>query len=62
MRVGEEEVEIPGTVVVKQGDNIGPILFILYLVQAVSTSLDNKWNFTAPHLERRDLKKDAGIK
>jgi hypothetical protein len=41
MRVGEEEVEIPESVGVKQGDNIGPILFI-YLVQAVSTSLDIK--------------------
>lgn len=37
MRVGEEEVEIPGMVGVKQRDNIGPILFI-YFVQAVSTS------------------------
>ena len=54
MRVGEEEVEISGTVGVKQRDNIGPILFI-YFVQAVSTSLDNKWNFTTPYFGRRDL-------
>ena len=54
MRVGEEEVEIPGTVGVKQRDNIGPILFI-YFVQAVSASLDNKWNFTTPYFGRRDL-------
>jgi hypothetical protein len=46
---------------VKQGDNIGPILFI-YLVQAVPTSLHSKWNFIATDFGRRDLKKDAGIK
>ena len=31
MKVGEEEVEIKGTVGVKQGDNIGLILFILFI-------------------------------
>ena len=41
MKVGEEEVEIKGTVGVKQGDNLGPILFIL-LIQAVSSTLDKK--------------------
>ena len=44
MKVGEEEVEIEGTVGVKQGDNLGPILFIL-LVQAVASTLDKKWTF-----------------
>ena len=41
MKVGEEEVEINGTVGVKQGDNLGPILFIL-LIQAVASTLDKK--------------------
>ena len=41
---GEEKVKIEGTVGVKQGDNLGPILFI-YLIQAVATTLDKKWNF-----------------
>ena len=47
MKVGEEEIEINGTVGVKQGDNLGPILFIL-LVQAVASTLDKKWNFATP--------------
>jgi hypothetical protein len=33
---------------VKQGDNLGPILFLLYIVQAVVTTLDDKWQFTKP--------------
>jgi hypothetical protein len=33
---------------VKQGDNLGPILF-LYIVQAVVTTLDDKWQFTKPN-------------
>ena len=44
MKVGEEEVEIKGEVGVKQGDNLGPILFII-LIQAVSTTLDKKMEF-----------------
>jgi hypothetical protein len=32
---------------VKQGNNLGPILF-LYIVQAVVTTLDDKWQFTKP--------------
>ena len=41
MKVGEEEVEIEGKIGVKQGDNLGPILFII-LIQALSTKLDKK--------------------
>ena len=47
MKVGEEGVEINGTVGVKQGDNIDPILFIL-LIQAVSSTIDKKWTFAMP--------------
>jgi hypothetical protein len=39
MKVGTKKASINSTVGVKQGDNLGPILFI-YLIQAVSTSLD----------------------
>lgn len=39
--VGKEEVKIGAEVGVKQGDNLGPILFI-YLIQAVSNTLDQK--------------------
>ena len=47
MKVGgeeEEEVEIKGIVGVKQGGNLGPILFIL-LIQAISSTPDKKWEF-----------------
>ena len=60
MKVGEEEVEIEGTVGVKQGDNLGPILFII-LIQAVSTALNKKWNFTTPDFRRYVLKKKNTI-
>jgi len=41
--VGGEEVEIEGSVGVKQGDNLGPILF-MYLIKAVSsTTMAKKW-------------------
>ena len=61
MKVGEEEVEIEGTVGVKQGDNLGPILFIL-LVQAVASTLDKKWTFDTPDFRKHELKKDGSIK
>ena len=50
MKVREEEVEINGTVSVKQGDNLGPILFFL-LIQAVALTLDKKWNLLLPTFE-----------
>ena len=56
MKVRKEEVEIKGEVGVKQGDNLGPILFII-LIQAVSTTLDKKWNFAKPDFRRHTLKK-----
>ena len=61
MKVGEEQVKIKGTVSVKQGDNLGLILFIL-LIQAVSSTLDKKWNFSIPDFRRHALKKDGGVK
>ena len=48
MKVGEKEVEINGTVGVKQGDNLGPILLIL-LIQAFASTLDMKWTFATPN-------------
>ena len=60
MKVGEEEVKIEGTVGVKQGDNLGPILFIL-LIQAVTSTLDKKWTFDTPNFRRHSLKKDGSI-
>ena len=61
MSVGEEEVEIEGSVGVKQGDNLGPILFI-YLIQAVATTMDKKWTFATPDFRRHGSKKDGQVK
>ena len=64
MKVGggeEKEVEIKGIVGVKQGGNLGPILFIL-LIQAISSTLDKKWNFSTPDFRRHALKKDGEVK
>jgi len=47
MKVGESLVEIASTVGVKQGDNLGPILFII-LVNAVAETLKKKWTFEKP--------------
>ena len=58
MKVGEEEVEINGTVGVKQGDNLGPILIIL-LIQAITSTLDKKWNFATPDFWKHFLKQDG---
>ena len=60
MSVGEE-VEIEGAVGVKQGDNLGPILFI-YLIQAVATTMDKKWTFATPDFRRHGSKKDGQVK
>ena len=61
MKEGEEEVEIKVTVGVKQGDNLPSILFII-LIQAVSTTLDKKWNFATTDYSRHTLQKDGGVK
>jgi hypothetical protein len=39
---------------VKQGDNLGPILFI-FVIQAVSITLDKKWTFQKPDFRWRPL-------
>jgi hypothetical protein len=47
LRVGEKLEQFLSTSEVKQGDNLAPILFI-FVIHAVSNSLDKKWNFTTP--------------
>ena len=44
MKVGTKKETVTGEAGVKQGDNLGPILFI-HAIQAVSTSMDKKWSF-----------------
>jgi len=61
MSCGEEEVEIEGSVGMKQGDNFGPILFI-HLIQAVTTTMDKKWTVATPDFRRNDSKEDGEVK
>ena len=60
MKVEEEEVKINGSVGVKQGDNLGLILFIL-LIQTVVSTLDKKWTYATPESRKHSLKKDGSI-
>ncbi len=47
LRVGEKLEKFLSTSGVKQGDNLAPVLFI-FVIHAVSNSLDKKWDFTTP--------------
>jgi hypothetical protein len=62
MKVGKKTTKVKSTCGVKQGDNLGPILFI-YLIQAVSLTLDKKWIFEKPdfrwHGEKSDKKQET---
>ena len=58
LKVGKKMEEIESTVGVKQGDNLGPILFI-YLMNAVSEALNKKWNFKTPDLRWHGMKEDG---
>ena len=44
---GPDKVKIKSGRGVKQGDNLGPILFII-LMDAVARTLDKHWNFEKP--------------
>ena len=46
---------------VKQGNNLGPILFI-FMIQAVLTMLDKKWNFKTPDFCWHGMKSDGSHK
>jgi hypothetical protein len=52
MKVGTKTQSFGSTCGVKQGDNLGPILFI-YVIQAVSLTLDKKWTFQKPDFRWR---------
>jgi hypothetical protein len=46
---------------VKQGNNLGPILF-LFMIQAISTTMDKKWDFKTPDFRWHGMKKDGNYK
>ncbi len=52
MNVAGKKKSFESTCGVKQGDNLGPILFI-FVIQAVSITLDKKWNFQKPNFRWR---------
>ena len=58
MKIGREKTNFLSTCGVKQGDNLGPILFI-FLMQAVATTLDDKWAFKKPDFRWHGIKKDG---
>jgi hypothetical protein len=58
LRVGEKLEQFLSTSGVKQSDNLAPILFI-FVIHAVSNSLDKKWEFEIPDL-RWQLDTQAG--
>jgi Reverse transcriptase (RNA-dependent DNA polymerase) len=59
MKVGKKSVKVISTCGVKQGDNLGPILFI-YLIQAISTTLDKKWDFETPDFRWHGIQEKNG--
>ena len=61
MNVGGKKTSFESTCGVKQGDNLGPILFI-FMIQAVSTTLDKKWNFKTPDFRWHGIKEDGSHK
>jgi hypothetical protein len=56
MKIGGKKTIFLSTCGVKQGNNLGPILFI-FLMQAVATTLDNKWTFQKPDFRWHGIKK-----
>jgi exonuclease III len=61
MNVAGKKKAFESTCGVKQGDNLGPILFI-FMIQAVSTTLDKKWDFETPDLRWHGMKADGSHK
>jgi len=60
-KVGKKLTKIEGNVGVKQGDNLGLILFII-MVNAVAKSLKKKWTFSKPTFQWHSMKADGSHK
>ena len=50
LRIGKEKATFGSTCGVKQGDNLAPILFIMFM-NCVAESLDDLWDFEQPNLQ-----------
>ena len=50
LRIGKEKTTFGSTCGVKQGDNLAPILFIMFM-NCVAESLDELWDFEQPNLQ-----------
>ena len=61
IKIGKENEFIPATVGVKQGDNLGPILFIIF-INAVITTIDDNWqNIKIPKVRHHGFKPNSNI-
>ena len=50
LHIGKEKATFGSTCGVKQGDNLAPILFIMFM-NCVAESLDDLWDFEQPNLQ-----------
>jgi hypothetical protein len=61
MNVSGKKKSFKSTCGVKGGNNLGTILFI-FMIQAVSTTLDKKWDFETPDFNWPSMKADGRYK
>jgi hypothetical protein len=61
MNVSGKKKSFKSTCGVKGGNNLGTILFI-FMIQAVSTTLDKKWDFETPDFNWPSMKADGSYK
>ena len=60
-KMGKKLTKIKGKIGLKQGDNLGPILFIMMVI-AVAETLNKKWKFQKPTFQWHGMKADGSHK